>query len=137
MPSKDQERWKRLAASGAKREIPTPEDEARTSAAILEVAELLLKQHGKTPGRGVACGATMRFPGSLARTKHTETSGSALHGTGCESTTQTASSRCPVAEFSTPQWMDSIGIMPTHKAKQSHKVLVRKKPSRRSGQGSE
>ncbi len=24
MPSKDQERWKRLAALGAKREIPTP-----------------------------------------------------------------------------------------------------------------
>jgi hypothetical protein len=54
MPSKDQERWKRLAALGAKREIPTPEGEARMSAVILEVAEPLLKQHGKTPERAKA-----------------------------------------------------------------------------------
>jgi len=46
MPSKDKERWERLAALGAKREIPTPEGEARMSAVILEVAEPLLKQHG-------------------------------------------------------------------------------------------
>ena len=51
MPSKDQERWKRLAALGAKREIPTPEGEARMSAVILEVAEPMLKQYAKTPER--------------------------------------------------------------------------------------
>ena len=54
MPSKDQERWKRLAALGAKREVPTPEGEARMSAVILEVAEPMLKQHGKTPERAKA-----------------------------------------------------------------------------------
>jgi hypothetical protein len=54
MPSKDQERWKRLAALGAKREIPTPEDEAKMSAVVLEVAEPLLRQHGKTPERAKA-----------------------------------------------------------------------------------
>jgi len=51
MPSKAEERWKRLAALGAKREIPTPEGEAMMSAIILEVAEPMLKQHGKTPER--------------------------------------------------------------------------------------
>ena len=54
MPSKDQERWKRLAALGAKREIPTPEGEARMSAVVLEVAEPMLKQHGKTAERAKA-----------------------------------------------------------------------------------
>ena len=54
MPSKDQERWKRLATLGAKREVPTPEGEARMSAVILEVAEPLLKQYGKTPERAKA-----------------------------------------------------------------------------------
>ena len=54
MPSEDQERWKRLAALGAKREIPTPEGEARMSAVLLEVAEPMLKQHGKTPERAKA-----------------------------------------------------------------------------------
>ena len=51
MPSKADERWKRLAALGAKREIPTPEGEARMSAVILEVAEPLIKQHAETPER--------------------------------------------------------------------------------------
>jgi hypothetical protein len=54
MPSKAEERWKRLAALGAKREIPTPEGEARMSAVILEVAEPMLRQHGKTPERAKA-----------------------------------------------------------------------------------
>lgn len=54
MSSKDKERRKRLAALGAKREIPTPEGEARMSAVILEVAEPLLKQHGKTRERAKA-----------------------------------------------------------------------------------
>ena len=51
MPSRDQERWKRLAALGAKREIPTPKGEARMSAVILEVAEPLLRQYAQTPER--------------------------------------------------------------------------------------
>jgi hypothetical protein len=54
MSSKAEERWKRLTALGAKREIPTPEGEARMSAVILEVAEPLLKRHGKTPERAKA-----------------------------------------------------------------------------------
>ena len=54
MSSKDQERWERLAALGVQREIPTPESEARMSAVILQVAEPLLKQHGKTPQRAEA-----------------------------------------------------------------------------------
>ena len=48
MPSNDNDRWKRLAALGAKSEIPTPEGEARMSAVLLELAEPLLKQHGKS-----------------------------------------------------------------------------------------
>ena len=48
MPIKDKERWERLAALGAKEEIPTPEGQARMSAVILELAEPLLKQHWKT-----------------------------------------------------------------------------------------
>jgi hypothetical protein len=53
MPESDQarERWERLAALGAKRDIPTPEGEARMSAVILQLAEPLLRQHGKTPER--------------------------------------------------------------------------------------
>ena len=54
MPIKDKERWERLAALGAKSEIPTPEGEAKMSAVILELAEPLLKQHGKTPERAEA-----------------------------------------------------------------------------------
>ena len=54
MSSKAEERWKRLAALGAKREIPTPEGEARMSAVILEVAEPMLGQYGKTPERAKA-----------------------------------------------------------------------------------
>ena len=51
MQSKAEERWKRLAALGAKREIPTPEGEDRMSAVILQLAEPLMKQHGKTAQR--------------------------------------------------------------------------------------
>ncbi|MCY2987048.1 MAG: hypothetical protein NTY19_04170 [Planctomycetota bacterium] len=51
MASKTENRWKRLAALGAKGEIPTPEGEARMSAVILRVAEPLLKQYGETPER--------------------------------------------------------------------------------------
>ncbi len=54
MPTKDEERWKRLAALGAKREIPTPEGEARMSAVILQLAEPLIKRHGKTEERAKA-----------------------------------------------------------------------------------
>ena len=51
MPSKAEERWKRLEALGAKGEIPTPEGEAKMSAVIMELAEPLMKQHGKTTER--------------------------------------------------------------------------------------
>ena len=54
MSSKDKERWERLAALGVQREIPTPESEARMSAVILQVAEPLLKQHGKNAERAQA-----------------------------------------------------------------------------------
>ena len=54
MSSQDQKRRERLAALGAKREIPTPEGEARMSAVILETAEPFLKQHGKIPERAKA-----------------------------------------------------------------------------------
>jgi len=55
MASETEERWKRLAALGvrseSRSESPTPEGEARMSAVILQLAEPLLKQHGKTPQR--------------------------------------------------------------------------------------
>jgi hypothetical protein len=51
MSTKAEERWKRLAALGVKREIPTPEGEARMSAVILQIAEPLIKQHGKSEDR--------------------------------------------------------------------------------------
>ena len=54
MPSRDQERLERLAALGVQREIPTPEGEAKMSAVVLQLAEPLLKQHGKTPQRAEA-----------------------------------------------------------------------------------
>jgi len=54
MPVSDNERWKRLAALGVKREIPTPEGEAKMSAVILQIAEPLMKQHGKTAERAQA-----------------------------------------------------------------------------------
>jgi hypothetical protein len=54
MASKDRERWERLAALGAQSETPTPEDEAKMSAVILQLAEPLLRQHGKTPERAEA-----------------------------------------------------------------------------------
>ena len=55
MSSKAEERWQRLAAMGAKGEIPTPEGEARMSAVILEVAEPLLKQYAETPRKVPNC----------------------------------------------------------------------------------
>ncbi len=54
MPNKDQKRWERLAALGVKREIPTPEGEAKMSAVILQLADPLIKQHGKTAKRAEA-----------------------------------------------------------------------------------
>jgi len=54
MFSKDSERWKRLAALGAKGEIPTPEGEAKMSAVVLQLAEPLLKQHAKNAERATA-----------------------------------------------------------------------------------
>src|SRR3989304_759740 len=54
MTIKDQERWERLAALGVKREIPTPEGEAKMSAVILQLAEPLMEQHGKTAERAQA-----------------------------------------------------------------------------------
>ena len=54
MPSTAQERWERLAALGVQREIPTPDGEAKMSAVVLQLAEPLLKQHGKTPQRAEA-----------------------------------------------------------------------------------
>jgi hypothetical protein len=54
MPLKDKQRWERLAALGAKSEIPTPEDEAKMSAVILQLAEPLIRKHGKTAERAEA-----------------------------------------------------------------------------------
>jgi len=54
MTSKAEERWERLAALGVQREIATPEGEAKMSAVVLQLAEPLLKQHGKTPQRAEA-----------------------------------------------------------------------------------
>ena len=54
MPSKDEKRWERLAALGVKREMPTPEGEAKMSAVVLQLADPLMKQHGKTAERAQA-----------------------------------------------------------------------------------
>ena len=54
MTNKDETRWERLAALGVKREIPTPEGEAKMSAVILQLAEPLMKQHGTTAERAEA-----------------------------------------------------------------------------------
>ncbi|MEX0820102.1 MAG: hypothetical protein WD070_10940 [Pirellulaceae bacterium] len=51
MLSKDDERWKRLEALGAKGEISTPEGEDKMSAVIIQLAEPLLKQHGTNAKR--------------------------------------------------------------------------------------
>src|SRR5208283_4964632 len=48
MSDKAKERWERLAALGVKREIPTPEGQAKMSAVILQLADPHIKQHGKT-----------------------------------------------------------------------------------------
>jgi hypothetical protein len=48
MPIEDKERWQRLTALGAKSQVPTPEGEAKMSAVIIQLAEPLIKQHGKT-----------------------------------------------------------------------------------------
>jgi len=54
MSIKDKERWERLAALGAKIEIPTSEGEAKMSAVILQLAEPLIRKHGKTAERAEA-----------------------------------------------------------------------------------
>jgi hypothetical protein len=54
MTRKADERWERLAALGVQREIATPEGETSMSAVVLQLAEPLLKQHGKTPQRSEA-----------------------------------------------------------------------------------
>jgi len=54
MSIKDKERWDRLAALGVKREIPTPDGEAKMSAVILQLAEPLMREHGKTPEQAQA-----------------------------------------------------------------------------------
>lgn len=54
MPQTDKERWERLAALGVKREIPTPEGEAKMSAVILQLAEPLMKKHATTAERAEA-----------------------------------------------------------------------------------
>ena len=51
MPNRNEERWERLAALGVKREMPTPEGEAKMSAVILQLAEPLMKQHGTNAAR--------------------------------------------------------------------------------------
>ena len=54
MPNMDEKRWERLAALGVKREMPTPEGEAKMSAVILQLAEPMMKQHGTTAERAEA-----------------------------------------------------------------------------------
>lgn len=54
MATTDEKRWERLAALGFKREIPTPEGQARMSAVIVQLAEPLIKQHAKTAERAKA-----------------------------------------------------------------------------------
>lgn len=54
MSTKDEKRWERLAALGVKREMPTPEGEAKMSAVILQLAEPLMTLHGKTAERAEA-----------------------------------------------------------------------------------
>ena len=48
MSDKGKERWERLAALGVKREIPTPEGQAKMSAVIIQLADPHIKKHGKT-----------------------------------------------------------------------------------------
>ena len=54
MTNKDETRWERLAGLGVKREMPTPEGEAKMSAVILQLAEPMMKQHGTTAERAEA-----------------------------------------------------------------------------------
>lgn len=54
MSMRDQQRRRRLAALGAKREIPTPEGEAKISAIIVQLAEPLIKEHATTAERAEA-----------------------------------------------------------------------------------
>jgi hypothetical protein len=54
MTDKAETRWERLAALGVKREMPTPEGDAKMSAVILQLAEPLMKQHGTTDERAEA-----------------------------------------------------------------------------------
>jgi phytoene dehydrogenase-like protein len=54
MPNKDEKRCERLAGLGVKRDMPTPERDAKMSAVILQLAEPLMKQHGTTAERAEA-----------------------------------------------------------------------------------
>jgi hypothetical protein len=54
MATKDEERWERLAALGFKREMPTPEGQAKMSAVIMQLAEPLIRQHAETVERAKA-----------------------------------------------------------------------------------
>ena len=54
MQIKDKDRWKRLAALGAKEEIQTLEGQAKMSAVILQLVEPLIKQHGSSEDRVMA-----------------------------------------------------------------------------------
>jgi hypothetical protein len=54
MAINDEARKQRLAALGAKVEIPTPEGEAKMSAVILQLADPLMKKHGATPEQAKA-----------------------------------------------------------------------------------
>ena len=54
MPNTDEKRRERLAALGVKREMPTPDGEAKMSAVILQLAEPLMKRHGTTAERAEA-----------------------------------------------------------------------------------
>lgn len=54
MSNQEKERLERLAALGVKQEIPTPEGDAKMSAVILQIAEPLMNQHGKTAERAQA-----------------------------------------------------------------------------------
>ena len=51
MSGSDKDSRERLAALGVKSEISTPEGEEKMSAVILQLAEPLLKEHGKSAER--------------------------------------------------------------------------------------
>ena len=51
MSDKAKERWERLAALGVKREIPTPEGQAKMSAVILQLADPTSSNTGRLRNR--------------------------------------------------------------------------------------